>query len=362
MSRKIIYTFLLLLCALFAGRLRAQVVLNLTPPSPLMAKPSDLFNALLVNAGPNTARLYFTGTIVNTGTGRQAVKARTPAHDYEPGSVQLSESFLAPVYAFTESSIEQSGLLPYGRFQYCLTAYSELTNEEVASRCADVEITPMSPPLLLSPADRSVISVPYPLLTWLPPTPVNPGMNVVYDLKLVELAPNQTPFDAVHRNFALLDQHQVRNTTLQYPVNAMPIEEGKTYAWNIIAKTGTGSFIGETETWIFTYRVPQPGNAQPGSDAFVKLQKELDGSYASLMDKRLYFEYTERYTDTTLNYKIFNAAGEPLPAECSTQLVQKVGENRYVLDLHGCSAIRRNQFYLLEVYNRKHEVYKLKFK
>jgi hypothetical protein len=233
------------LCCMTAG---AQVSIIMYPLPQQQLKPADMFRADVLNAG-TASQVYFIGTI--TQKGQKVVSAKSQVITLNTGSTQLNETMLAPAYSFFSSAVEQTGSLPYGNYTICLKAYLLNGIEETAIACEDIELMPLSPPLLLNPENESSIIEEYPLLVWLPPMPVGKE-KVVYDLKLVEIMPNQTAYDAIQRNFALLEQKNISGTSLQYPANAMKLDVGKKYAWKVNAYTADRKLIGETEVWWFT--------------------------------------------------------------------------------------------------------------
>jgi hypothetical protein len=236
---------------------KAQLTIMQYPLQGLELKPSDIFKADIQNFEAQTNQLYFTGSIVNTLTGEKVVTAKTSFIEIPPGFKTLSEAALAPQYVITSDVVNQTGVLPYGNYRICLKAYKTNGIEEVVSACQEIEVTPLSPPLLLSPEHQSSVTEPYPLLVWLPPMPLG-KTKLVYDLKLVELLPNQTPYDAIQRNFAVLETFNINGTTLQYPANALKLEDGKKYAWKVAVKTTDRKPVGETEVWWFTKQILKP--------------------------------------------------------------------------------------------------------
>lgn len=340
-------TFLLTMLMLFATQcVVAQISITINPPNVLQSRPSDVFNATFSNATGVTQRAYFIATIINTVNGVKYVSARTNVQEYGVGMKRLDITSLAPSYAYGNQSVELTGYLPYGNYQYCLRAIAETTNEEIGSGCIDVEITPMSPPLLLSPDNGAEVSVPNPLLVWLPPTPVNPRMGVLYDLKLVEVLPNQSPYDAVQRNYALIEPKGMKHTNLPYPANATKLEEGKTYAWKVAAKSGDGNVIGETEIWTFTYKkIRDQKTPEPMlPEAFSIPKEKIDGDFVAC-GKILKVAYTDSLEKSKI--ELLDLTYKNL-GEISAKRINSVGEHRYDVDLTG-SKVKEDNYYIIRI-------------
>ncbi len=352
---------LLMIMGLYTLTCKAQINIMLYPLHGMELKPSDIFKADIQNMGNIAYQVYLTGTIVSATTGEKLVSARTSIIDVEPGVKSIVESMIAPQYTISSAVVGQTGFLPYGNYRICLKAIKAGGTEELGMTCQEIEITPLSPPLLLSPENQSTISEQHPLLVWLPPMPISKE-NVVYDLKLVEILPNQTNYDALQRNFALVEKQNIYGTTLQYPANAIGLEVGKRYAWKVTAKTTDRKPIGETEVWTFSYLPPVPDSIVTRRDTYLSAKKELDGSIALLVEKKLYFQYNQRYADSILNYKVYDKLGNALPEKCYPVIKTQLGVNRLELDFTNCNAIEKNETYIMEIYNHKNETYKIKFK
>ncbi len=354
-------TLILMLLAATAIKSEAQLVLSLMQPSPLQLRASDMVHATLVNSGGAT-KLYFTGSMVNTQNGKKILDCKTSALDINPGVSTLNETFLQPVYTYFSESFRESGVAPYGNYEICLRAYSAIDNEERGEGCITVEVTPMSPPLLITPENQSTIYEQYPLLTWLAPTPVkNPG-SVLYDLKLVELLPNQTAYDAIQRNYGLLELKGLKTTYQQYPMTATKLETGKKYAWFIKARSTDGNLIGETEVWVFELGKVEVTEAKESGKSYALLKTALTEDFVILpSDEMLRMRFVDNYDKAKLTFKILDNTDKDITKTCSFDLKKKYGENYYEIDLSRCSEIK-NGFYLLKAYTEKNQVYYLRFK
>jgi len=358
---KIKSILLIALCMAIINTASSQISIILNKPLSFNVKVSDIFNATLINSDVTTYKMYLIGTIINTKTGQKVVEGRTGIQNYNPGTRSLTESILSPTYSYGVSSVQQTGILPYGIYELCLKAYTSPDNEERGAGCNDVEVTPLSPPLLLSPENASTISTPYPLLIWLAPTPINTGIRVLYDLKLVQIMPNQTSYDALQRNFAQLELKDISTTSQQYPANAMALEEGKTYAWKILAKTSDGGVIGETEVWTFMYANPGANNKPVSPQTYGIVSKSSDKGYLLISNDTLNFMFNERYNNNVMSFKIYDSKNIEVGETCGIKILKKTGVNIYSIPLSKCDQIQ-DGFYRLDVLNDKKEIYYLRFK
>jgi hypothetical protein len=94
------------------------------------------------------------------------------------------------------------------------------------------------------------------------------------------------------------------------------------------------------------------------------LQKKLDGGYYQMPSGGiLNFKFLEEYpkqASSNLNYKIYKD-NETLEVGCGPSLTEKLGDNRFQLNLGSCS-LTTNNFYIIEVFNEKKERWVGRFK
>jgi hypothetical protein len=320
----------------------AQISIILHPLQPTQMKASDMFSADVISTDNKTNRLYFVGTIINRQNGQRIVAARSAAVDIAPGVRQLSESLLMPEYTFLSSATAQSGNLPYGNYEVCLRAYEVSGIEESATACDEVEVMPLSPPLLLSPENESSVSDEYPLLIWLPPMPIGKE-QVLYDLKLTEILPNQTPYDAIQRNFAIMEKQSISGTSLQYPANAIRLEVGKRYAWQVKAYTGAHKPLGETEVWWFMIEKEIPETREiVVSENYIIPDLTRDNSIVYI-GKVLNVYIDEYPEDITFRFSILDSKNKPV--NTSDTRVTKTHKGRYSIALDGGTKLKNGGYY-----------------
>ena len=118
------------------------------------------------------------------------------------------------------------------------------------------------PPTLVSPNNGETIAelVSTPVFMW---SPVNgpPGSTFQYDFLLVEVFENQTPEDAILSNREHASTSRVGATMVPYTPDFLPLEEAKTYAWQVTASDVAGDVPlkneGRSEIYTFTYSEPE---------------------------------------------------------------------------------------------------------
>ncbi len=91
---------------------------------------------------------------------------------------------------------------------------------------------------------------------------------------------------------------------------------------------------------------------------YAVLKKELDASYYTCANGRLYFTVDGDYSNTSLNYKVYDYTRNIVPGLSINTSVLENGDNRFNLNI----ASLANGYYVLEVINQKQEKLVLRFK
>ncbi len=338
------YIFLLLSCCSLWSK--AQISIMLNPVQGMDLKASDIFRAAIQNAGSTSDNVYLTGSIINASTGAVMVSAKTGAFELGVGMTTLNEAALSPQYDINSQLVSQTGKFPYGNFRICLHVILVSGKEDAAEACQETEVNPLSPPLLLSPENQSSITEQYPMLIWLPPMPMG-AEKITYDLKLVEILSNQTPYDAIQRNFSMLEAFDITGTNLQYPANAIRLEDGKKYAWRIVAKS-SNRIIGETEVWWFEFSKEAEGSplidSFPIFRSYVIPNTTQGNALVNVSDSIKIF--IENYSQhLMLNFSIVNSKNE-VAAKNNLKYI-KEGSGHFVIPLMEASLVNKELYTLI---------------
>lgn len=347
-----------LLLMILPATLSAQVVINQYPVPDLHLTASALFNADLQNTSGQDMEVYVIGSITDKSSGQIIATATTGNFILKTTGVSLSLYQSAAAYQYSESFTSKSGSLPYGKYLFCLKVYNTAANEESSSSCVDGESLPLSPPLLVYPENTSEIYEHYPLLTWLSPMPAN-GQKIFYDLVLSEIQPNQTPYDAIQRNFENFKQVDIPNAFLQYPANALKLEEEKNYAWKIVAKNASGEKIGETEIWTFRLAKYDAPSEPDVYSNYIIPGKANDSRPVTIKDS-LKISMNESALITDLKYSILDASGNEVKGDQIS--VIKKGNNQFVMDLSRSIKLKNKAYYTLIIQTPKGEKRYIKFR
>jgi hypothetical protein len=233
---------------------QVRITLHQPPPNQLSAK--DLWKMTLENTTGSPIEIYLEGYGEEQTEGR-IVDGRSPAFTLPPGSSNYNyESFKSGSVSWKNSRYEEfivrTGQVPAGTYITCVTAYStegailgmEKCITQVISRGFEGEIT------LISPEDGEEISDDNPNFVWMLSRPPKTQEGTITIMRMVQIIGNQSPQDAITKNKAVFEQSGIRTTNIRYPTSAPKLEEGKKYAWIVIA--------GDLQSEIGTFTVKDP--------------------------------------------------------------------------------------------------------
>lgn len=338
---------------------KAQITATQLPTGSLYFKPADALQMQLTNTGNAGLGIFLRGEISGGGFSIRFTSANLQLNQ---GSLLVTNATAQAAFEFNAAAskvgITAYSPLPVGRYQVGITVISSSDNEELASLAYEQEVTALNPPILISPPNEGSIDTRNPLLIWSPPLPVDARLGtVLYDLVLVEVLPNQSANDAIQRNYPMLKQDRIPGTSLLYPATALPLKEGKVYAWQVHARTDA-VFIGSTE--VFTFTLPLPVT-NPETRVYGELKTRLDASVYEAAEGKVYFNYREEYKSATLDFKVLNDAGIDVRKNCPMDINKQPGENQYMLDLNRCRNLPPG-IYTLEVRGEKNDARMLKFR
>jgi hypothetical protein len=172
--------------------------------------------------------------------------------------------------------------------------------------------------------------------------------QILYALKLVQVMPNQSPYDAVQRNPAILSEQGLEYTQLQYPVTSIPLQAGATYAWRVSAQTLNGENAGQTEVWSFRMAADDTTDfsALPAPTNYVKMKSEITADY-TIVYNELRLIYSKEYPVSDIRFRILDMTQKPV-ATLDGKLISPQGENKFIIDMSQVPKLKDEQFYIIE--------------
>jgi hypothetical protein len=248
--------FIALLLA-FAAVLTAQTwSVKLLPPPPEQFFIEQMWNCTVTNPEGEAVDVRLYGWITHEGA--EIAHARSNVINIPAGTRRITSADISsvedewydPAY---EGVAERRGALPAGTYQYCIRVERDPDLNELARDCREHRGVTPSAVRLIFPADGSVLTDPQPIFIWAPLVPLAEG--TIYRLRIVKVPAEMTPDEAISAAEPWFEQPGITSTTLRYPTEARPLEEGSVYAWQVNAWVGERR-IGESEVWYFSIGAP----------------------------------------------------------------------------------------------------------
>ena len=351
--RKICKRSLIALTFLVAYALTGHTQLLITPQlSPTgILKKDQLWNIVVMNNNDQSLDVQLQVSMIGIKSGVKVLNGSSRVFTLTKGVRQLQVADLGPVqYDYASSEITDhvvNGLLPVGEYQVCYTLFEQSGKNMLPAieQCMPVEITPLSPPQLNNPQKGDTLSNRYPQFQWIPPAPMNMFSDLNYELLLVEINKGQSTAEAIQKNTPLFHQYAIRNMFFPYPSSATALEQGKKYAWQIIARNGS-SYAEKTESWDFTI-AEGPGIQGIKASGFPRLQQGTNALYY-IFENQLQFAYTNIAGDSTATLQFFREHGTE-EAIFHKSIHINPGENLIREDLLKKQVFWENELYRLEI-------------
>lgn len=324
----------------------------------------DLWKITIVNTGkqPVGARVEI---LLQDDQNNLVLSATTQEITLAVGSNHLIKSIKQSNIQFGSSrsakTFQSTGRLPYGNYTVCYQIIDNSTGHLAGQFCLEQTSKPMSPPELIYPYNESSVYITNPILVWKPPFPTGSD-PFQYTIRMVEVKNGtQNSLDAIEQNFPVLSRNRLYSKSLIYPSDAIKLQYGKTYAWQVVASINN-NVIGATEVW--TFQIEQEQNSEKSASSspvppYRTLQLTTGSAY-NIANDEIKFLYDNRYGRAGLRYgspptvhtdsvyfQIF-PVGTPNSALNSTTVkTLQLGVNKIVVDLQSMSGIVDDEYYVM---------------
>ena len=233
--------------------LHAQITINIVQPPAGMIKKDQLWNLVLTNNSNTVSDVTILMNLKDAVTGQSVLSAGTRSILLGKGVKVLTLQDIQPVQYNYGASNAAGNFLPLGSYIACYTInrYNHELMETIATECARINISPLSPPLLNTPANKSVLQTPAPQLTWIPPAPMDMFDNLSYDISVAEVLQGQSAAEAIMYNTPVYTSAHIKAPYENYPAAYSKLQAGKTYAWQVTVRNGE-NYAAATEAWTFS--------------------------------------------------------------------------------------------------------------
>jgi len=343
MVRYAIMSLLLLPAAMVRGQFNIAIL-----PTGGVYLRSQLWNVSVSNTGTSTVEATIHMEMKDMETGVVALSAQTSAFQVRPGVQKVHLSSLEPVIynagPGTSGGRSSNATLPVGKYQVCyqlIWKYGE--NQTAASDdCDAIEVEPLSPPLLTMPENDSVVSSLRPQFMWVPPAPLSMFGSLSYDVLISPVYEGQSITDALQQNLPVQQGEGLRQPLLNFPLQGPQLEQGKRYAWQVIARDG-GRYAVKSEVWSF--RTGDTTAAGPGDNLVYLLMDGRDHGREVIEGGQLHIKYVSSLAAHAAVLVLKGEDGTELSR--STQSLRQ-GDNYLHVRLNGRFASKHNYMAVLQ--------------
>jgi len=247
------------------------------------------------------------------------------------------------------STASQSGKFPEGEYEYCFEV--EITESKTTwtnpyfENCFVLQLSPLTPLLLINPADGDESCNTRPAFLWQPPFPLPAGARC--RLVLTELGEKQDLAEAINYNLPLINQGNITGNQLMYPGGVPSLVEGKKYVWQVTVYAGN-AILKKSEIWEYVVACQQEKN-ESVSDSYRELKESPDGNFY-IADKVLRFSFYNPYGAGVVAYSIVNVSNSEISIKKLPELRMQPGLNKYEIDLSENKLFKNGDEYLLKVF------------
>lgn len=269
----------------------AQVIVNVQLPPGGMVQKEQLWNLSLINNTADGLEAGIKMVIQDAQTGQELLSANSGRFIINKGIKLITSSELQPILYNNISPGLSGSFLPMGTFTACYQVYRIYGEEEeiLANECIQFTIDPLSPPLLNTPADNSVVATGYPLFTWMPPAPAEMFSSLSYDIVVTAVQEGQPAIEAIQYNTPVYSNYNLSQPIENYPASFSALEPGKTYAWQVIAKNGL-NYAAKTEVYRFMVDTLIPPVSTPVNNGYLLLDNNFKDTYI-ITNRKLLLKY-----------------------------------------------------------------------
>jgi hypothetical protein len=309
---------------------------NIVPvPAGNIYLKSQLWNLSVSNTGTGTVQARINANMKDVQTNLTVLSAMTGFFTLPPGMRAVQMQSLEPIlYNYGSGMVPDrsaDGMLPLGKYQVCYQLI--LVNGEnqtiIADDCEEIEVEPLSPPLLSMPENDSLVQTANPSFTWTPPTPMAMFGDLNYDLLISELNDGQSITDAIQKNLPFQQAQGLQQPFFSYPLQGPQLEEGKNYVWQIVARDRQ-QYAAKSEVWIF--RMPDKKIIPPLSSLVYLVMDDKSNGGGVIDPGILHLKYISSATAHQASILIKDENGSLLQ---TAQLPIRQGDNYLDIPLNG---------------------------
>lgn len=324
-----------------------------TLPTTGLVQQSQLWNLVLINGGAFAMDAKLNLLLKDRQTGLELFTATTNRFTLPKGSLPLNINILNPVqynYLTTDATSMFNGLLPAGAYTACYS-FIRLAGEKqepMAEECIHFDVEPLSPPMLIFPADSAELETMPAQFTWTPPVPAGMVKHLQYEVIITEILTGQKAAEAVQGNLPFFNTTGIINNFLTYPASLPACEKEKWYSWQVVARDDN-SYAGKSEVWVFKVKKESRLELMIKGTPYIRMKPE-NPETGIAPNGVLKLAYFNRSADTTATIVIYDISGEEKPGKRPLIIVPVIaGENQLQISLKKVVALSEEKTYCAEV-------------
>ena len=358
MKIKILAAFIL--CMPFFAK--AQITLTAQLPNNGILQKEQLWNLLIVNNSNDVAVLKLQLDVRDVLMGQPVISAHTGKIIMGKGMKLITLRDIQPVTYNYVATQFPGNYLPCGSYSinYRLVQETAKGDEPVADEMVSINITPLSPPLLTTPADKSNIDNLYPQFTWMPPTPMQMFTPLFYEILVVGIEEGQTATEAISLNKPVYSNNTIQNPSEKMPSSFEQLHPGKSYAWQVVARSGNDCAV-PSEVWMFTIGKDSVAKIIDGAP-YIKISKS-NTEVTVVHQGVIKMEYFNSGNDKKARFRIYNAADKEKSKrkDIEFDLELASGQNFLLYDIAKKGKLDENTVYEVSMVNEWGEEWLMRF-
>jgi hypothetical protein len=338
----------------------AQVNISIQLPPAGLVQKEQLWNLTLVNNGADILDITMQLNLQDAATGQVVLTATTGNLLLSKGVKMIRSGDLQPVsYTYNLSDFARS-YIPMGNYVACYQVINSGARKEtpIAEDCIRFSVDPLSPPLLSSPSDKSIIESPYPQFSWMPPTPFDMFTSLSYDLLVTEVLEGQSSSEAIQNNTPLYEKSSLSQPYESYATSFSKLDTGKVYAWQVVAKNGL-NYAAKTEIW--TFKIAPPSWIKQLIEQTPYIKMKMDNPEKGVAPNGvLKMSYTNETADTIaiVHLKEVSAVSK---GELLFEMKINRGENLLQKDIQKILPAKEGAVYEASIINTRGETWRMLF-
>lgn len=339
--------------------MKGQLTINTQLPSAGFVQKEQLWNLVLTNNKDDILDVHLQMSLQDAVTGQTVLTANSGNILVGKGVKVLTANDVQPiVYNYNIPDVAGS-YLPLGAYVVCYQIRANARKEEpLAQDCIQLNIDPLSPPLLSTPLDKSEIDNPYPQFTWMPPSPYDMFTNLSYDLLLAEVMPGQSAPEAILYNTPIYVKSNILQPYDLYTSSFSSLDTGKVYAWQVVAKNGL-NYAAKTEVWTFKVKPPSLVKLIIEQTPFIKMGRDYPEKGIA-PNNILKLSYINETTDSIAVIQVVDLANRSNHIPAFTVTIQP-GENLIQYDLKKIISLEEGKLYEAQIVNSRKERWVIQF-